>query len=105
MVYKDKSKNIKERVQDLMNRMTLEEKVAQVSCTMSNQPNIKETIKDGIGTLSCLNSSMTGNIQKDQKELQEIQRYLVEETRLGIPALIHNEGIAGLQIPCATTFQ
>lgn len=105
MVYKDKSKNIKERVQDLMNRMTLEEKVAQVSCTISNQPNIKETIKDGIGTLSCLNSSMTGNIQKDQKELQEIQRYLVEETRLGIPALIHNEGIAGLQIPCATTFQ
>ena len=105
MIYKDKSKSIKERVQDLLGRMTLEEKVAQVSCTMSNQPDIKEIIKNGIGTLSCLNSSMTGNVEKDQKELRKIQRYLVEETRLGIPALIHNEGIAGLQIPCATTFQ
>ncbi|MCM1086739.1 MAG: glycoside hydrolase family 3 C-terminal domain-containing protein [Muribaculaceae bacterium] len=105
MIYKDKSRSIEERVQDLLDRMTLEEKVAQVSCTMSNQPDVKEVIKDGIGTLSCLNSSMTGNIQKDRDELHEIQRYLVEETRLGIPALIHNEGIAGLQIPCATTFQ
>ena len=37
-------------------------------------------------------------------KLKSIQQYLVEETRLGIPVLIHNDGIAGAQIPGATTF-
>ena len=106
MLYKDKSQPIAKRVRDLMAQMTLEEKVAQLSCAMlMDQESLRETLKNGIGTLSYLNASMSGDTEKDMASLREIQRFLVEETRLGIPALIHNEGIAGLQIPGATTFQ
>ncbi|WP_337101868.1 glycoside hydrolase family 3 N-terminal domain-containing protein [Paenibacillus sp. YIM B09110] len=109
MIYKDASKPIQERVEDLLGRMKLQEKVAQLYCTLAmggaeNLDGMKESIPNGIGTLSYLNLSLTGNTLKDMDTLKGIQRYLVEETRLGIPALVHNEGIAGAQIPSATTF-
>jgi beta-glucosidase len=109
MIYKDSSKPLQDRIRDLIERMTLKEKVAQLSCwvTMGNSQminNLEEHLKEGIGTLSYLNSSLTGDNAKDMETLKKIQRYLVEETRLGIPALVHSEGIAGAQIPKATTF-
>lgn len=106
MSYLNSENTIEERVQDLRAKMTLEEKVAQLCCTMMVPPDeAPRTLHDGIGTLSCLNASMSGDTAKDMAQVREVQRYLVEGTRLGVPALIHNEGIAGLQIPGATTFQ
>ncbi|MFV0467158.1 MAG: glycoside hydrolase family 3 N-terminal domain-containing protein, partial [Lachnospiraceae bacterium] len=109
MVYKDSNKPIMDRVEDLIKRMTLKEKVAQLSCTLTDGntqdlENMRNILLYGIGTLSYLNSSLSGDNQKDMNYIKEIQKYLTEETRLGIPALIHNEGIAGAQIPGATTF-
>ena len=109
MVYKDSKRTISERVEDLLERMTLKEKVAQLYCSVvvsgeDNIDNQQENIKEGIGTISYLNSSLTGDNKKDMDTLKKIQRFLMEETRLGIPALIHNEGISGAQIPEATTF-
>ncbi|MFK4305261.1 beta-glucosidase [Paenibacillus sp. RC254] len=109
MTYKDASKSIPERVEDLLGRMTLKEKVAQLYCASVSDADdsvapLKEAMKDGIGTLSCLNSSLTGDNKKDIEKLKSLQKYLLEETRLGIPVIIHNEGIAGAQIPGATTF-
>lgn len=106
MLYKDSTQPIEVRVHDLISRMTLEEKAAQLSCAMPmDLETLRENLKNGIGTLSFLNASMSGDTEKDMANLREIQRFLMEQTRLGIPALIHNEGIAGLQIPGATTFQ
>ncbi|WP_078549531.1 glycoside hydrolase family 3 N-terminal domain-containing protein [Litchfieldia alkalitelluris] len=109
MIYKDASKTVSERVEDLLQRMTLKEKVGQLFGMVNYGQvvpvqNAKEHFSHGAGTLSFLNSSQTGNTKKDMETLKELQRFFVEETRLGIPVLIHNEGIAGAQIPGATTF-
>ncbi|ULT54854.1 glycoside hydrolase family 3 C-terminal domain-containing protein [Neobacillus drentensis] len=109
MLYKDYSKNITDRVEDLLVRMTLKEKIAQLygMVNLGQQDpiqNVKDNFRHGVGTVSFLNSSQTGNTEKDMDILNKIQRFFVEETRLGIPALVHNEGIAGAQIPGATTF-
>lgn len=106
MIYRDTARPISERVEDLLSRMTLQEKVAQLTCSLivGEPKNIKGNIQNGIGTLSYLNSSLSGDNGKDREKLRSLQQYLVEGTRLGIPALVHNEGIAGAQIPGATTF-
>src|SRR5690554_6660748 len=109
MIYKDVNEPIEKRVEDLLKRMTLKEKVAQLYCSMvmgysEKIEMVKENLEDGIGTLSYLNSSLTGDNQNDMETLKTIQEFLVEETRLGIPGLVHSEGIAGAQIPGATTF-
>jgi len=106
MIFKDPNQPIDVRVVDLLNQMSLQEKVAQLTCVMTagGMDRILPNLAQGIGTISCLNSSLTGDNQKDLAKLKEIQRHLVEETRLGIPGLVHNEGIAGAQIPGATTF-
>ncbi|WP_018885839.1 glycoside hydrolase family 3 N-terminal domain-containing protein [Paenibacillus massiliensis] len=109
MIYKDASKSTHERVEDLIGRMTLKEKVAQLYCANSYggesvYDSRTEKLKDGIGTVSFLNDSFTGDLKKDKDTIKGIQKYLIEETRLGIPALIHSEGISGAQIPSATTF-
>jgi beta-glucosidase len=109
MLYKEFSKSVEERVEDLIQRMTLKEKIAQLFGMVNYgqidpTQNAKENFSHGVGTLSYLNSSQTGNTQKDMETINSVQRFFVEETRLGIPALIHNEGIAGAQIPGATTF-
>ncbi|WP_261305065.1 glycoside hydrolase family 3 N-terminal domain-containing protein [Paenibacillus andongensis] len=109
MSYKDASLSIEARVTDLMERMTLKEKVAQLTCANSyGGESVYETraekLKDGIGTISYLNDSLTGDNKKDKETIKSIQKFLVDETRLGIPALFHSEGIGGAQIPGATTF-
>ncbi|GJM70808.1 hypothetical protein HMSSN036_30240 [Paenibacillus macerans] len=105
MIYKDASKSIHERVEDLIGRMTLKEKVAQLTCAnsyggQSVYDTRYEKLKDGIGTISYLNDSLTGDNKKDKETIRGIQKFLVEETRLGIPGLFHSEGIAGRNSWC-----
>jgi beta-glucosidase len=109
MIYKDAKYSIQDRVEDLIGRMTVIEKVAQLTCANSyGGESVYDTryekLKDGIGTISYLNDSLTGDNKKDKETVKNIQKYLVEETRLGIPGLFHSEGIGGAQIPGATTF-
>ncbi|WP_369018600.1 glycoside hydrolase family 3 N-terminal domain-containing protein [Thermatribacter velox] len=102
-----------ELVRDLLSRMTLEEKVAQLCAVHSNRltengkfspTKARELLKNGIGQITRL----VGDPEADPRQAvelgNEIQRFLREETRLGIPAMIHEECLSGLMMRGATVF-
>jgi len=112
-IYKDSSKSVQERVHDLISRMTLDEKIAQIG-SISGRPEgsgknylgfIRDgQVKNGIGQISAPARS-TGLPAKELAEYTNtIQKYLVEQTRLGIPAIIHEECINGMRARGTTVF-
>jgi beta-glucosidase len=120
--YKDKTRPVDERVKDLLSRMTLEEKVAQTIAIWKD----KEKITDDAGTFSPERAQAympngMGHFARPS-ELRDrptkvalgpresavfmnaVQKWLVEKTRLGIPALAHEEALHGLVAPQGTSF-
>ena len=98
-VYKDASADIEDRVEDLVDRMTLEEKILQLNQytlgvnTVEN--NLGEVVKDipaEIGSLIYFSDVPTGR--------NAMQRKAMEESRLGIPILFGHDVIHGYR----TTF-
>lgn len=101
------------KVKDLLSRMTLEEKVAQLGSIFpaplrnNNKFSAKkaaELIKHGIGQISApaLNDKYSS---RDIAEFTNaIQKFLVEKTRLGIPAIMHEECLNGFRANGATIF-
>ncbi|MDR2750889.1 MAG: glycoside hydrolase family 3 C-terminal domain-containing protein [Clostridiales bacterium] len=78
-----------ERAEKLLERMTLSEKIRQMSCMIS-APGIDEPdLRDGIGGIVSL--SYSGAFES----ANALQIRVIEESRLGIPALVHAEGICG----------
>jgi beta-glucosidase len=103
--YKNPNNGIDERVTDLLGRMTLSEKLAQLSSVWAHEildhsafdeARATRRIGNGIGQITRL----AGGTNLDQRSVAAlangIQRFLVEKTRLGIPAMIHEECLHGL---------
>jgi beta-glucosidase len=91
-------------VDDLLDRMTLAEKLAQLGCVWSTQlvdgPEFSleaaaRLMPDGTGQVTRIAASTGLRPQGLAVFQNEIQRFLLEETRLGIPAIIHEEAVAG----------
>lgn len=95
-LYKDPSMPVESRIDDLMNRMTLEEKILQLNqYTLgwnNNENNVGEEVKEipaEIGSLIYFN---------DTPELRnKMQRKAMEESRLGIPILFGYDVIHGFR--------
>lgn len=116
--YKNPNLSLEERVSDLLNRMTLKEKVAQTLCIWGqknsllfdesgklNFNNLREFFKDGIGQIGRLSDSNGGLTPKEMAEISNaIQKFFVEETRLGIPVIFHEECLHGLVAKDATSY-
>lgn len=92
--YKNPTLSTEERVQDLLGRMTLEEKVAQLRHIHSeNVFDGQKLNKEKVKTF-CQNMSF-GFVEglplyseNCRDNFMKLQRYMVEETRLGIPVII-----------------
>jgi beta-glucosidase len=103
--YKNPSLALEQRVEDLLSRMTLTQKIAQLNCSMSmggafDNPELQ--LANGIGEIAIM---LGGRTAVDTARLVEsIQRFLVEQTELGIPAILHIEALSGAVIPEATNF-
>ena len=101
--YRNPNLSVDERVADLLKRMTLEEKVAQLTCLWPRGHDIPpEALKNGIGQVAR---------QQEHKGPREsadfansVQKYLVEHTRLGIPAIFHDEILHGHMAQGSTSF-
>ncbi|MGA7678261.1 MAG: glycoside hydrolase family 3 N-terminal domain-containing protein [Dehalococcoidia bacterium] len=112
-IYRDASQTIDARVKDLISKMTLDEKVAQLGGVWSYEvleagrfslKMAEALIGNGIGQI-CRPGVATGFPPKDMAELLNgIQKFLAENTRLCIPALVHEECLNGFMAKNATIF-
>lgn len=120
-LYLDVSKSVSERTEDLLSRMTLEEKIAQIGSVWQNKHDIetddflftakgaKEHLKHGIGQIARPSENKEGlTINKTPQQtldfVNQSQRWLVENTRLRIPAIYHVEALHGLTSRYGTSF-
>ncbi len=124
--YEDPARDVDARIADLLARMTLEEKTAQMTTLYGFPRVLKDELptdawrealwKDGIGNIDEHmngNTGWTNNLADPVHDLpwslharaiNEVQRWFVEQTRLGIPVDFTNEGIRGLLHSKATSF-
>lgn len=87
--------------------MTLEEKAAQLGGVMWNPYGSGEQfglLREGIGQVSVLLFNRLDDPRAVAREVERIQAFLVNETRLGIPALVHGEALSGPMIPGGASF-
>lgn len=125
-VYEDPSAQLDSRIEDLLNQMTMEEKTCQMVTLYGYKRVLKDDLptpewktslwKDGIGAIDehlngfqqwGLPPSDNPNVWPASRHawaLNEVQRFFVEETRLGIPVDFTNEGIRGVESYRATNF-
>lgn len=112
--YRDPARPVEARVADLLARMTIEEKVAQLGSVWSfsivgrgtlDRPRATELVGRGIGQITRVAGATNLPAAEVAALTNEIQRYLLEETRLGIPAIIHEESLHGLLARDAPCFQ
>jgi len=113
MNYRDASKPVSERIEDLLARMTLPEKIAQLGSvwvydlqdSLAFSPTkVHERLKDGMGQITRIGGGSILNPQQSAEMANAIQAYLIQHTRLGIPGLVHEECCSGLMALGATAF-
>ncbi|MBZ3900374.1 glycoside hydrolase family 3 N-terminal domain-containing protein [Streptomyces griseiscabiei] len=101
----------RERAVELLARMSLEEKAQQLSALMPNilfgasgldPAALQQHLGHGIGHLS--NAGSLPQPHELAARTNGIQRFLVEQTRLGIPAISHAEALNGFLAPGYTSF-
>ena len=112
-VYKDASMPVERRVEDLLGRMTIGEKVAQLvnlfppGLELENKTIDDVLTGDGIGGVTrvdVFSGRRTSSARESAEIVNEVQKKLMENTRLGIPAIIHNEALHGLTARGAAAF-
>ena len=119
----------REKAAALLKKMSLEEKVAQLVSvwfeihsdqtitvreaipTYNHLPNPMEAaLEFGVGQLTRPYGTIANDPREQVKVINKIQRHLVENTRLGIPAMIHEECLSGVMsigapaFPCSLNY-
>lgn len=103
--YKDPTASVEARIDDLMERMSFEQKIDQITCLVTITPDIpdfQQYVPNGIGNVGAF--TVASDAQQIAEYAYRLQKFLVEETELGIPALIHCEAAAGAQFTEANVF-
>lgn len=99
------SARARRRAADLLSRMTTEEKVRQLGCTLlsgCDESLDEKDLRGGIGEIAlmdirCMPRELAGR-------LRQVQQYVMDHSRLHIPALFHCEALSGPVVPAACLF-
>lgn len=102
--FRDPSLPVGTRVTDLLTRMTLEEKSAQLVCAWVGLTDLEAWPARGIGQIFRATAEEGTDAKSLAHRVNELQREAVEQSRLGIPILFDEEGLCGLQVKYATVF-
>jgi beta-glucosidase len=118
--YKNQRLPVDQRVKDLVSRMTLEEKVAQLTGLWQARPQAKpqtdsstsrgefspekarQILANGIGQIARQRERM--GPREGAIFANSVQKWLIENTRLGIPAILHDEILHGHMAQGSTSF-
>jgi beta-glucosidase len=126
-LYKDPHVPVDARVNDLLSRLTLQEKIAQTSCIWQRKGEVEDAngnfdpskasrvFPDGIGQVARPSDRVPleandplQNVFRDVPQtvafINAVQHYSMDDTRLGIPTLFHGEGLHGFMARDATSF-
>ncbi len=121
--YRESFRSPEERASDLLSRMSFEEKVAQLyafwlflSEDGKHRPRnddfnggtdpevVRQALSRGLGQVSRALGTHGVDAKAGVRALNRLQKFLVEETRLGIPVMSHEECLVGLMVRGATMF-
>ena len=102
--YRDPRRPVEERVRDLLRRMTLEEKFWQLFMIPGDLTNPAHDYSHGAFGLQIRSADTLQSATGHAAQIDSIQRYFVERTRLGIPIIPFEEALHGLGRPGATAF-
>ncbi|HEX9369883.1 MAG TPA: glycoside hydrolase family 3 N-terminal domain-containing protein [Roseiflexaceae bacterium] len=112
-IYRDPARAIPERVRDLLDRMTLDEKIAQLGSAWVYElidddgfapAKARALMQHGIGQITRIGGATSVRPTDSARLANAIQIFLREETRLGIPAMVHEETCSGYLARGATCF-
>ncbi len=112
-LYRDPDLPVPERVEDLLERMTPDEKIAQLGSAWIFQlldggvlspGKAGELLQNGLGHVTRVSGASNLDAEAAARVANSIQEFLVNETRLGIPAIIHEEICSGLMARDSTVF-
>jgi beta-glucosidase-like glycosyl hydrolase len=122
--YQDPKNSVSERVKDLLARMTIDEKISQLHAfwlilsedghhrvrsndefTRSSAPDrLQQLLRHGLGQITRPLGSHGVDPRQGVRALNRLQQFLCQETRLGVPAISHEECLNGLMVRGATMF-
>ena len=111
--YQNPSLPVEERAADLLSRMTLDEKIAQLGSIWAFQvledmkfspSKAQKLFSQGLGQVTRIGGASSLDPTAGAELANTIQKYLVENTRLGIPAIVHEECCSGYMARNATCF-
>lgn len=123
-VYQNSEAPVPERVRDLLGRMTVEEKVAQLQSQWVLPPLgtqmtsvfagdhldealAKKLLGNGLGTFAFLDEFMSmnaGGPREGAERRNQLQNWVLKNTRLGIPVMFHGEALHGAATKGGTAF-